>query len=225
MVKSKPPKDVLGLGQHLVHELGFSSHRDTLGRWMAHHVSGLIHRAKRASNPAERAKARKLVTETILKIWEHRKALPGNADPLKSYDNVIKVLDLLCPDANPFKHFGDAENAKRNELAALLFDRLCRLVIAVLLMNRTPARRAAKADSSAMKALYGKEQFILIALQRWSNILSGPKKHRKARKGKTKNPKVNLNLNEAALELIDSSAKILAELQSELQKAPVQTQA
>ena len=190
---------------------------------MAHHVSELIHRAKRASNPTERAKARKLAAETILKIWEHRKALPGNADPLKSYDSVIKVLVLLSPDANPFKHFGDAENAKRNELAALLFDRLSRLVIAVLLMNRAPAKRAAKADSSIMKALYEKEQYILIALQMWSDILTGPKKHRKASKGKTKNPKANLNLNEAALDLIDSAAKILGGLQSELQNAPAQT--
>src|SRR5438094_3949598 len=71
--RSKPPKDVLGLGQHLVREVGFGSHRDTLGRWMAHHIAELIDKAKHASSLAERAKTCKIATETILKIWEHRK--------------------------------------------------------------------------------------------------------------------------------------------------------
>jgi hypothetical protein len=218
MAESKPPKDVLELGQHLVRELGWSNHRDTLGRWMAHHVSELIDKAEKGSNVAERAKARKSATETILKIWQQRTSLPGDAYPLKSYDKVIKVVDLLCLDNNPFKHFGHDENAKKNELAALLFDRLSRLVIAILLMNRPSGATSTKVSTSAVKALRKKEQYLLIALQRWSDIFSGPKRFRRAQKiqGKMRDPKVNLN--EAALDLIDSVAKILAELRSEIRE-------
>jgi hypothetical protein len=223
MAESKPPKDVLGLGQHLVRELGFSNQRDTLGRWMAHYVAELIDKAKKGSNPAERAKSRKIATETILKIWQHRTSLPGDAYPLKSYDNVLKVVDLLRPDDNPFKNFGHDENAKKNRLAALLFDRLSRLLIAILLMNRPSGGKGTKASRSAVKALHRKEQYILIALQRWSDILSGPKSFRRAQKtqGKRRDPKINLN--EAALKLIDSTTDILVELQSELRKAVKKT--
>ena len=59
---SKPPKDVLGLGQHLVRELGFDDQRDTLGRWMAHHVAELINDAKKGSTAAARSTARKTAT-------------------------------------------------------------------------------------------------------------------------------------------------------------------
>jgi len=220
-VESKPPKDVLGLGQHLVRELGFANQRDTLGRWMAHYVAELIDKSKTGVNSAERAKTRKLAAETILKIWEHRKALPGNADPLRSYDNVVRVLRLLWPDANPFKHFGHDENAKKNELAALLFDRLSRLVIAILLMNRPSGGANIKASSSAVKALQKKEQYVLIALQSWSDILSGPKKVRGAQKIQSKTRDRRLDLNELARKLIDSTTEVLVELQTELQNTAV----
>lgn len=79
MVISKPSKDVLGLGRHLVRELRFEDGVDTLGRWMAHHLAELIDEAESGSTPAERLRARKSATETILKIWEHRASLPGRS--------------------------------------------------------------------------------------------------------------------------------------------------
>ena len=68
MELSKPPKDVLELGRHLVRELGFEDGVDTLGRWMSHHVAELIDKAENGVTAAERVRARKLATETILKL-------------------------------------------------------------------------------------------------------------------------------------------------------------
>ena len=101
----KPPKDVVGLGQHLVHELGLVERRDTLGSWMAHHLAELIDKAERGQTEADRLQAQKTATETILKVWEHRRSLPGKTYPLASYENVLKVLDVLRPSNNPFWRF------------------------------------------------------------------------------------------------------------------------
>ena len=93
----KLPRDVLALGRHLVRELGFDDQRDTLGRWMAHHLAELINKAENGATGTERVRARKNATETILKIWEHRASLPGNAYPLAPYKDILKVLDRLRP--------------------------------------------------------------------------------------------------------------------------------
>src|SRR5687767_11542563 len=88
MGPSKPPKDVLGLGQHLVRELDFEDGVDTLGRWMAHYLAELIDKAENGGTAAKRLRAHKSATETILKIWEHRTSLPGKAYPLAPYKDV-----------------------------------------------------------------------------------------------------------------------------------------
>jgi hypothetical protein len=75
MEVSKPPKDVLELGQHLVHELGIENRFDTLGRWMAHHLAELIDRAENGATKAERLDSRKNAEETILKIEGVRKVV------------------------------------------------------------------------------------------------------------------------------------------------------
>jgi hypothetical protein len=119
-----------------VRELGFEDGVDTLGRWMAHHLAELIDEAENGAPAAERLRARKNATETILKIWEHRASLPLSAYPLAPYKDVLKVLDRLWPNDNPFRRFGPPAETKREQLAADLFDGLSRLIIALLLMKR-----------------------------------------------------------------------------------------
>jgi hypothetical protein len=221
--RSKPPKDVLGLGQHLVHELGFDDHRDTLGRWMAHHVAELIQETEKASTPTSRLKARKSASETILKIWEHRKSLPGNAYPLAPYEDVIKVLNLLRPDNNPFSFFKHRPDIKRNQIAADLFDNLSRLVIALLLMNISSRKNSAEASAAAIKALPKTEQDVFVALRQWHDIFVAPPKI-SGRRGKSKRGSdgVKVNLNEAALQLVGSITTALIELRTELELADEQ---
>lgn len=92
MGPSKPPKDVLGLGRHLVRELGFEDGVDTLGRWMAYHLAELIDQAENGVTAAERSRARENATEVIVKLWEHRASLPGKAYPLAPFKEVLRIL-------------------------------------------------------------------------------------------------------------------------------------
>ena len=215
----KLPRDVLELGRHLVRELGYEDQRDTLGRWMAHHLAELIDKADNGATAAERLRARKSATETILKIWEHRASLPGNAYPLAPYEELLKVLDRLRPDDNPFRYFGPPAETKREQLAADLFDGLSRLIIALLLMKLPPGEESAKVDAAAIEALSETEQHVLRALQQWSDLFAPtPKSSERTRKGKKRGSGATVNLNKAAISLIDSITTTLVELRRELQE-------
>ena len=221
MEPSKLPKDVLGLGRHLVRELGFEDGVDTLGRWMAHHLAELINEAENGATKAARLKAYKTATETILKIWEHRASLPGKAYPLAPYKDVLKVLDVLRLDANPFWHFSRSVE-KREQMAAALFDRFSRLVIALLLRNIPSGERAAEVDTAAKEALSETEQHVLTALQRWSEIFESKSKDPGQAQKSEGGDGSEVNLDEIAIQLIDRMTTTLAELRSELQEVAQQ---
>jgi hypothetical protein len=207
----------LGLGQHLVRELGFEHGVDTLGRWMAHHLAELIDKAENGVTAAERSRARKNTAETILKIWEHRATLPREAYPLAPYKELLKVLDRLRPDDNPFRYFGPPAETRREQLAANLFDSLSRLIIALLLMKVSDLEEAVKVDNAVVDALSETEQRVLTAIQQWSDLFAPlPKSSRRTRKSK-QGGGARVNLNKAAVSLIDSITTTLAELRSELQ--------
>ncbi len=215
----KPPMDVLELGRHLVRELGYEDQRDTLGRWMAHHLADLLAKADNGATGAERLRARKSATETILKIWEHRASLPGNAYPLAPYQEILKVLDRLRPNDNPFRYFGPPAETKREQLAADLFDSLSRLIIALLLMKLPPGEESTKVDTAAVQALSETEQRVLMALQQWSDLFApAPKSSERTRNGKKRGSGATVNLNKAAVSLLDSITATLAELRRELQE-------
>src|ERR1700687_4477359 len=90
---SKAPKDLLELGAHLVRELGLRDSTDTMGRWLAHHLAELMKETKKKKKSAtQRAKAREQAAKLILKIWDRRTSLPGNAYPLARYKDILRVL-------------------------------------------------------------------------------------------------------------------------------------
>jgi hypothetical protein len=89
---SKVPKDVLELGEHLVRELGLEDSTDTLGRWLAHHLAELMTAVKETAGTSAHHEALRQATEIILRIWERRTALPGDAYPLAQYKEVLNVL-------------------------------------------------------------------------------------------------------------------------------------
>ena len=220
MGPSKLPKDVLGLGRHLVRELGFEEGVDTLGRWMAHHLAELIDRADNGVTPNERSKAHKNATKTILKIWEHRASLPRKAYPLAPYEDLLKLLDRLRPGDNPFRYFGPPAETKRDQLAADLFDGLSRLIIALLLMKLPPGAESAIVNAAAIEALSETERHVLTALQQWSELFTSTDKSTgRTRKGKRGSGGATVNLNEAAVSLVKSIMTTLVELRSEIQEA------
>ena len=101
-VPSRRQTEVLELGKHLVSELGLEDSNDTLGRLMAHHVAELIKATKEVKGKAARAVAEERAVVTILKLWEHRVALPGQAYPLAQFKAILELLSKLTPDANPW---------------------------------------------------------------------------------------------------------------------------
>src|SRR5215216_1553351 len=152
MAVSRAPKDILGLGRHLVRELGLKDRGDTLGLWMAHHIAQLIKAAEKEKSPAKRKRAEKEATETILKVWEHRESLPSYAYPLARFDFIFRVLDRLLPDTNPFRRSQDSET-EIDRLAAVLFDNLSRFIICLLLMKPLSLFSSEKIDEAVIEAL------------------------------------------------------------------------
>ena len=218
----KVPKDVLGLGRHLVRELGLEDGVDTLGRWMAHHVAELIDKAEHGVTEVERARARENATETILKIWEHRASLPGHAYPLAPYREILKVLDRLRPNDNPFRYVGHHAETKKEKLTADLFDDLSRLTIAMLLMKLPPGGETTNVGNAVLDALSETEQCVLTALQQWSELFSSTSKSSgRTRKDKGSSGGAAVDLNEVAIGLIDGTMTTLVELRNELQEETV----
>lgn len=204
-------------------ELGFEDGVDTLGRWMAHHLAESIDKAENGATAAERLKAGKTATETILKVWKHRTTLPGKAYPLAPYDDVLKVINLLKPDNNPFSHFRYSADAKREQLAADIFDGLSRLIIALLFMKVPSEVLSAEVDAAAIEALSETEQHIWRALQQWAELFMTGKTAGKARKSKKNVDSARVNFDEVAVRIIDSLTTTLAKLRSELQKSAADT--
>ena len=146
MELSKPPKGVLELGQHLVRELRFEDGVDTLGRWMAHHLAELLDQAENAKTKVERSKARKQATETILKVWGASDIATGQSIPARAIQRCPGGPRTYCgPTIILFDIVTtyDAE-ARKEQLAAGLFDGLSRLIIALLLMKLSSDARTGR---------------------------------------------------------------------------------
>ena len=99
--KSKHSEQVISLGKRLVQELGLEPDVDTLGRWMAHYIAELITAAETTIDPAERLRAQEKCCGAILKLWEHRSALPRNLRPLSNLENVLKAIEDLRSNEQP----------------------------------------------------------------------------------------------------------------------------
>lgn len=142
----------MALGEHIVRELEFDKHPDTLRRWMAHHLAEQLHQAENAEGP-ERQAAEDRAVALILEIWASRRDAPGNVDPLRRLENVLSVMDRMRREAWPYRGYGD-------DIAQLLtqaFDGLRTLVWAGVLYRmagwqgrrprqrvRVPRRRRAR---------------------------------------------------------------------------------
>lgn len=219
----KLPKDVLELGQHLVRELDLEDGVDTLGRWMAHHLAELIDKAENGSTEDERLGAQTYAVETILKIWEHRSSLPGKAYPLKSYENVLIVLDRLRPDKNPFPRLAYYLGTERDKHATMLFDYFSRLIMALLLMSISADEWELKVDTSIERSLSELEQHLLTALQQWGNVFNSTSNNSTNEspqdiKESDVEADIKVDLDAVALRLIDDLMESLGDLRNTIKK-------
>lgn len=225
MEPSKSPKDVLGLGKHIVNELGMQDEVDTLGRWMAHHVAELINKAENGKTIAERNKAKLITVEVILKIWEHRRCLPHNTYPLAKYDDLLKVVDRLKIDNNPWKHFAHTFRDKADNIASAMFDDFVRLILTLLFMKRPHLLEKQEIDPVVIETLDEEEQQIISTIYEWVALFPTKEGQDKSVKnGKQKKKLPTLNLSKNATELIKDLRRLLNMLEDELkieQEAPV----
>lgn len=203
------PKDVLALGSHLVEELGFADGVDTLGRWMSHYLAELIDKAENGS-VQEQKEASAVAVDTILKVWEHRASLPGNAYPLTHFKDIIGILDVLRPDASPWEM--NRLNGF-NSIAADIYNYLCRITVGLLsenlerLGNKQEKRLPSGTLSEDEQRLV--EAFNIFTQARLTRALQ-LSKH-----GMGEEPE-NLAVADQLLPLIDGLTEKLGELRTEL---------
>jgi hypothetical protein len=218
---SKTPADVLALGQHLVRELNVDDRGDTLGRWMAHYIAELIAEVEKSTSKKERLAAQQRAMAAILRIWEHRESLPGYAYPLAKYDGLLSVLDRLRPDNNPFR-FNQMRESKSDQAAAILFDHLTRLVMALLFM-KIDSLKLPMSDAVAIDALDDDEKNVLNSFYAWVNFFAPAMKSSRGRAHQKTEATREIDVRQVALELLIRIEKETAELRQTLAEREIAT--
>lgn len=104
---SAQSEQILELGRRLVKELGLDNSTDTLGRWMAHHLSDLILRAETAIGNEKRT-AQNEAFDAILAIWRHRSELPDGKRPFEDLEPIIRTVESLDPEDERPRYFRPA---------------------------------------------------------------------------------------------------------------------
>ncbi len=211
---SKAPKDVLGLGKHLVRELGLADGVNTLAKWMSHHVAELIVKAESADTVEARAKAAAEATATILKIWEQRKELPYEAYPLAPYEELFRLVRKLAPDANPYRFSWQSDITQADRLSAIAFDNFIRLVLTLMFLKLDSLKQSRDPSQTVLDALDTDERYVLATIEEWFALLpqdttKGPKKNKRKKAEE-------LDLSENALQLITNLRSVLDQLEVEL---------
>ena len=209
-------KDVLELGLHLVRELKLDQ-RDTIDRWMVFHLAELIDASENGKTEDERKEARKSAVETVLKIWERRASLPGNANPLARYKDVLKILDRVQSDNFPFMSLLKQADVKIEELIGSIYNELLHLFLTVLLMRLPPGYEPEKAESVAVNALSEEELKIFIHLSNRHECLrsdSGASDYNNEEDSKLPDE----NLDKLSHQLIGTITEKLIDLRQELKR-------
>ncbi len=98
----------LSLGRRLASEF---DETDLLGRWMCHHLSGLLREAAEADGHERRA-AEHRAADLVLRIWKHKAATPFRQEPVAGIDAVTDGLARLGSQPDPWSQ---SRQARRGE--------------------------------------------------------------------------------------------------------------
>ena len=158
----KSPKDVLALGQVIVRELELASRGTVLERWMAHHLAEVLDEADKSTG-SEKADAEARAVKLILELWLHRRALPKPVDPLGGLRGAIEVLELLAPDANPWRH--PRGRSRYDDLLRQTFHALAKIVVDGALLAGKADPHHPSAEQQA--ALSDEERHLLAMVAQW----------------------------------------------------------
>jgi hypothetical protein len=131
--------------------------RDTLARWLAHHVAELITDAEKAGRFSATTETADRAVETILKIWDHRANLPGNANPLAPYRNVLQTLEEL----NRRPRVWSTPPKDRSLIG--LYRRFPRLIRALLMRELPQTGRGSQAARKLVRQFLDTDESRLLA--------------------------------------------------------------
>ena len=144
MEKSKSYKEILDLGKLLVKELNPEHSVDTLGRWMAHHISELIIEAEKTEGKG-RADVMDRCCEAVLALWQHARFFPREHRPIENVEPLLTTIRALDPKNQGYFYRSEAqsqiENSTLSEQAknwlklSLEIDSSARLLIKICLEN------------------------------------------------------------------------------------------
>ena len=116
MEKLKPSEEeIIKLGKKIVEELQLEPSVNTLGRWMSHYLSELIHKIDDCNSETEKKETQKECCEVIIKLWNNRENLPNVSTPLNELNPLIKVLKKLKKDESddlfftPFRQISEGK--------------------------------------------------------------------------------------------------------------------
>lgn len=124
---------------------------DTLSRWIAHYIAEQIAIADSATGE-EKAEAEQRCFESIMKLWQHRYALPNGRSPFQDFTPIFETLQRLNPENHkPFyiaweyyldkqedENTADLVDAKSWLRMALSIDRTARVLVETLLRLAAP---------------------------------------------------------------------------------------
>ena len=166
---------------------------------MAHHLAELINASENGETEDDCLRAKENAMETILKLWEIRAALPGNAYPLAAYRDILKILDRLRIDDSSFLFLIDRFNGEMKSFAAKIFKELSLLIGVVLLMHISSQDQSVTVNISVEKALDKSERELLTALNHWKESVLFS-----ASFSETSGSAIESNPESIAIQLIDS---------------------
>lgn len=176
MELSKRSENIIALGKKLVEELSLEPGVDTLGRWMAHYVAELIDAAESEADLSLRNQARDKCCEAIIKLWDHRAALPRGSRPLSNLDGVLEAIKNIRTKNNSWTALS-SQDVKRiggewMGFAKIVEDaglRICRIAILIAIAEASFGKE--KRWLNEHKEMLSKEETEIIeALDSWLSL-------------------------------------------------------
>lgn len=106
MEQSEIQQKAITLGKLLVKELELEESVDTLGRWMAHHLSLKMKEAENAKG-AKKAKLENECADLILRIWDHRWKREPKNNRFHNFEQIFDTLTRLNPQKEKSFYFDE----------------------------------------------------------------------------------------------------------------------